>query len=484
MHPRSHYAAGVLAALSLLLASGCATMPMESGAGTSDDQFESAAGQAYLKFIASQVRVEQTLADVHRELATATGQLNQLTVLLDLGPAADWPDEMRTLSARLLLTSDLIRRGAGELADLESATSELAAQRGASQQLQEAAREQTLKLAHEWTMVGEGVSDLLIQHERLARRAAELNTAYGSTASPPAAAPSRAPASTAGTAGSVRAPTSAPSGGTGSGTSGTASRDPTGVLNGVGTIGRGSGSAGGASGSTTPDRGAATGGAATAGTASSQTASTSRPEPYPWEAEPVLHPIPKPSSFATIDPELRLGRGSYREIAQRLEVILRELGYSERSYYRLQGRGFALACRLEQIDETGAPVAPPARWSIASAPMHEFSIAEYLRRLFQAQPGRYRVVVILVTPDNVQFGDRQLLTPDDASALLQGGSLALPRSVATAPVPAMDVDCYALIYEFHKKAAPDEPRFISPGLTALDQLTRSGFFAAIKSAFP
>lgn len=199
--------------------------------------------------------------------------------------------------------------------------------------------------------------------------------------------------------------------------------------------------------------------------------------------DPILDPIPRPSSWVEVDRKYRLAEGSYADISARLMVAISELGYSERSFYRLQGGGFALACRLEQITDDGGPVEGARRWVTGYESMQNFSIDEYLKRLFTAQSGRYRVIVFVVKAGPLPFVETTAQDAERIRALVSSGSTVLPESVAKSPTPE-GLHTYALTYEFRKKAAPDKPEFVSPGLTALQQLARSGFFAVFAALSP
>ena len=54
-----------------------------------------------------------------------------------------------------------------------------------------------------------------------------------------------------------------------------------------------------------------------------------------------------------------------------------------------------MASRIEQITPDGAPAAD--RWSLEVAPIGEHTLQGYFKALFYARPGRYRVIVFVVT---------------------------------------------------------------------------------------
>ena len=92
--------------------------------------------------------------------------------------------------------------------------------------------------------------------------------------------------------------------------------------------------------------------------------------------------------------------------------------------------------------------------------MEEFSMGAYLKALFAAPAGRYRVIVFVVTP--APFApQQQQVTGGEATRWVSLGGNRLPLGVLERPIEA-GTECRAMIYEFHKDAAA-EARFMSPG---------------------
>lgn len=160
-----------------------------------------------------------------------------------------------------------------------------------------------------------------------------------------------------------------------------------------------------------------------------------------------------------------------------LSAAFAQTGYAEKSYWAVP-RGFALATRLEQIDANGKPKPPPARWSAETPRLSgEFSLGTYLRALFTADPGYYRIVVFLVTDTLFSQSDRTV-TSEEARSWVAKGLNALPESIASQPyVPA--VVCTALIYEFERKAGSEAQPLIPSSIDAHAHLVGSGLWSAL-----
>jgi len=154
------------------------------------------------------------------------------------------------------------------------------------------------------------------------------------------------------------------------------------------------------------------------------------------------------------------------DLDRRLRAALSVAGYSGPSYFGVPG-GYAVVTLLEQIEADGRPKTDPPRWSTASPRGASFSLGDYLRALLTAQPGYFRVVVFVVTPAAFATTGEAI---DSATALawMQIGLNRLPDSIAALPVAGAAYACTALVYEFERASASDEPKFQAPGRLGID----------------
>ena len=163
------------------------------------------------------------------------------------------------------------------------------------------------------------------------------------------------------------------------------------------------------------------------------------PPQFPW-------PPPRASAHMVIDtPLIRASTSkSLGDIDRVLTKALQATGYFEHSYFAVPG-GFVLLTRIEHINErTGG--AMQDRWSVKPGPATSFS--EYIRTLFTAAPGYYRVITLVVTYvafDETTAGLSQL----DANKYLQTGTQVLPPAIAQQKSTNW-TKCTALIYEYRR----------------------------------
>ena len=123
---------------------------------------------------------------------------------------------------------------------------------------------------------------------------------------------------------------------------------------------------------------------------------------FPW-------PPPKASSWTKLKPEVfhRSGqRESLRDVARRIEAAFRSAGYIEWSYYAVP-KGFAVVSQLEQYLPDGTPLKEPDRWSAKVSAPRVFSLESYLKALFTANPGQFRIVVLILTSEPVTHSIRR-----------------------------------------------------------------------------
>ena len=199
--------------------------------------------------------------------------------------------------------------------------------------------------------------------------------------------------------------------------------------------------------------------------------------PRPLELPAFEWPPPRYSAFVELPREwIFEDSATLGSVARRLEYAFDSAGYSERSYFWIPG-GFALASRIEQIGVDATPLAPPARWAIRmTRPPQGF--LDFVRALFDARPGLYRVIVFTVTDAGLSAGKRTP-TPEEATEWIFGGVMQLPAGVGTLPYSAGH-HTIALIYEFERVAEDSRVRVTQPSNSpGRVHLERSGLLQAL-----
>lgn len=194
-----------------------------------------------------------------------------------------------------------------------------------------------------------------------------------------------------------------------------------------------------------------------------------RPPPFPW-------PPPKASAFQVLPRKLLVGEKEtvrLKDVNTTLNSAFEHCGYSDRSYYTVPD-GFAIASRIEQINEDGTPSSN--RWSLDVPSMEEVSIKAYLRALFKAPRGHYRVIVFIVTPHPFSQGNTEL-SASGAAELVSKGTDALPEAIGNREYSS-NYKCTALIYEF--KGTGQKAKFVQPSeITSQMHLQNAGLLAAL-----
>ena len=206
-------------------------------------------------------------------------------------------------------------------------------------------------------------------------------------------------------------------------------------------------------------------------TAWSITRDTSPLPSFPW-------PPPRPTSKTRIetrwlvDPDGTLG-----DAAERLDRALGQARYEPPAYYAIPG-GFAMATRMEQIQEDGTPVDDALRWSTEVPPRKIKSLGDYLRALLSAPEGFYRVIVFTFTDRPVATSSVEV-SEADALAWGSDGGDRLPDSVASQPFTRQH-RCLVLVYEFQKVAGSEPTPHPDGAPPASVHLQRSGISAALQ----
>ena len=157
-------------------------------------------------------------------------------------------------------------------------------------------------------------------------------------------------------------------------------------------------------------------------------------------------------------------------------AALERNGYVERSFYGTPADGVALITRLERINNDGSPAAAAVRWPAGEYQADAINLAQFLRGLFFADPGRYRVIVFIIQNQPFTQATGKAFSGEQAEALLPSGANVLPAEVAERSVA--ESHCTALIYEFANDGTA--MRKVQSHLTGKQHLEKSGLLAVLE----
>jgi hypothetical protein len=191
---------------------------------------------------------------------------------------------------------------------------------------------------------------------------------------------------------------------------------------------------------------------------------------FPW-------PPPEYSVSAVLDKNYFKKAKTMFDVDDILTTALSDLGYYDRSYFEIPN-GFALVNRIEQINEDGTPLIPPARWSVTVKAYDRLSWSAYIKALVFPPSGFFRIIVFTVT-DNAFTSSYKKATRATAEQWLKSGIHQLPASIGNKSFGRNHL-CSALIYEF-KKVQSKEAEQITGELTGTEHLEKAGIIPLIKS---
>jgi len=126
-----------------------------------------------------------------------------------------------------------------------------------------------------------------------------------------------------------------------------------------------------------------------------------------------------------------------------------QISNDETAVYGVGSDGFAIVTHVEHIDDHGVPADP--RWSIQPAQRIPTTLAELWSDLIHATPGRYRVIILVVTSRSLNSlkAPRTQATAQGMSTLLRQGEDTLPSELRQVQGTA-DRRCVAVVYEFQR----------------------------------
>ncbi|MFX0135520.1 MAG: DUF4384 domain-containing protein [Candidatus Hodarchaeota archaeon] len=196
---------------------------------------------------------------------------------------------------------------------------------------------------------------------------------------------------------------------------------------------------------------------------------------FPW-------PPPQASSWMVIPYNMIRTSSNelltFKDVNQKFERALSSCGYSDKSYYAILD-GFAIVTRLEQINQDGTPKEPPERWLLDVQPLRIFSLKEYLKALFTAKVGYYRIIVFIFSPHSFSHTAAKVSSQEAQEWFSPGGN-TLPSSIEQ-KVYSKKYKCTALIYEFEQYGSDERPEVKSPGrLTAKTHLEQANLWQMLE----
>jgi hypothetical protein len=157
-----------------------------------------------------------------------------------------------------------------------------------------------------------------------------------------------------------------------------------------------------------------------------------------------------------------------------LRTAMNATGYYSRRYFRVVN-GFAMVTQLEQINADGSCKPEEDRWKSKPVRSSQFSIIDYMYALFVPQPGHFRIVAFVVTPEPFSNNSTQKISREEATGWLNEGRNCLPDYIGNqAFIPEKTV-VTALFYEFICKESDQKLNLVAPGsLGAMRHLQMSG----------
>jgi tetratricopeptide (TPR) repeat protein len=190
---------------------------------------------------------------------------------------------------------------------------------------------------------------------------------------------------------------------------------------------------------------------------------------FPW-------PPPTPSTSYPFPKTVFNRYSTVGEVSDAVLTALERSGYVERSFFQTGDGGIALVTRLERIASDGSPAAETERWP-AGFDDNPASFVDFVRGLFFAKAGRYRVIVFILQEASFRTSEIPA-TAEDAEMWLTHGLIKLPPQLASTPF-RKDSTCTALIYEFASDGTA--VKRVTSSLTGKQHLQKAGLLAVLET---
>ena len=185
-----------------------------------------------------------------------------------------------------------------------------------------------------------------------------------------------------------------------------------------------------------------------------------------------------PGSLMTRIPDSLVFRSAGEELGDiwdRLELVIKRAGFDELSTYGVDTTGFAVVCRMERIESDGTSAAN--RWAACvTGDSSVFYLEKIIEELAGCDPGRYRMIVIIVSP-HPPSADGPEMTENEITELQKRGRQFLWSRLRHET--KREHVCLAYVNEFlrREKGGRAEP-YPESALRTSDHLVGSGLWTA------
>lgn len=194
---------------------------------------------------------------------------------------------------------------------------------------------------------------------------------------------------------------------------------------------------------------------------------------FPW-------PVPRPSARLALPQgtvsEL-LGKDAkaltLRQVSDKLGSLANRAGYSEKRFFRFGTDGFAMMTRIERFERNGRPYPPPRRFT-GPGVQDSFTLTEFLKALFIAPVGFYRVIVMVVTPTPGYPISQETLEATTAEVMMAHAPARLHGDLSDIPFSS-DYGIDVLVYEFQRREQTKPKMLQDPILPVETHLTSTRF---------
>lgn len=192
---------------------------------------------------------------------------------------------------------------------------------------------------------------------------------------------------------------------------------------------------------------------------------------FPW-------PPPEASAQLVLPDSFFVGSRRLGDMASKLAAALDNHEYEFRFFW--VPRGFAMVSRIERIDDQASSMSLPLRWSLEIYnPV--YSLGSFLRGLFRAPEGYFRVIAFVVTDASFSQSEHRV-TSIEALQWLRTGHNILPEHLRSQEI-GPETKCTALIYEFKGNGFHKPAELTLPGhFQAKLHLEKAGIWRALEQS--
>lgn len=178
--------------------------------------------------------------------------------------------------------------------------------------------------------------------------------------------------------------------------------------------------------------------------------------------------LPLASTYYEISDEKFKDVVYLKDVEKKIRKALENNSYTDIRYYLVSG-GFAMATKMERINDDGTPKSQN-RWKTVPLPLEDINILSYFKALFLGNPGHFRDFIFVIS--NQSISPATEIDKDRLLSIINSGPPTLPSDFSKIRFTEQ-YKCVVYVYEFTQENVSTPAIQVKDGINAKGHLEKA-----------